>query len=167
MPLYAQMNSFTLALTIVEDYGNEQIELLANLEQNIKGEEKGRIENAITASKKEKENTISKLKNVRWLESEPDRLTKRVFTTVNAYTNRQIEILNELSARLKSENKKEINSIIERTSSLRDRSLSKLKEAQREERTLEKQIPSKEGPATVIDSSPVENPAKGRGLWER
>lgn len=169
IPLYAQQDSFTLAVTIVEDYGTEQDDLLAHLAQNTKEGEKDYVKNIISISKKEKEETVAKLKNIRWLEGSADRLSKRVFNIVNAYTNKHIEALKELSNKLKSENKKELDSIIERAVSVRDSSIAKLKDTQKQEKVLREQIPAKEKekPVPVIDTPAVEEPAKSKGIWER
>lgn len=169
MPLYAQQDSFTLAVSIVEDYGTEQDDLLTHLAQNTKEGEKDYVKNIISTSKKEKEETIARLKNMRWIEGSADRLSKRIFNIVNVYTNKHIEVLKELSNKLKTENKKELDGIIERAVSARDSSIAKLKDTQKQEKALRGQIPvkEKEKPVPVIDTPAVEEPAKTKGIWER
>lgn len=169
MPLYAQQDSFTLAVSIVEDYGTEQDDLLTHLAGNAKEDEKDYVKNIIAASKKEKEDAVAKLKNTRWVEGSADRLSKRVFNIVNAYTSKHIEALKELSNKLKPENKKELDGIIERAISVKDSSIAKLKDTQKQEKALRGQIPQKEKekPVPVIDTPAVEEPAKSKGIWER
>ncbi len=168
-PLYAQQDSFVLALNIVEDYGTEQDDLLAHLAQNVKEGEKDYVKNIISTSKKEKEETIVKLKNIRWVEGEANRFAKRILNTVNLYTNKHIETLKGLADKLKSENKKELDGMIERAASVRDSSIAKLRDTQKHEKVLREQIPAKtkEKPVPVIDTPAVEEPTKSKGIWER
>lgn len=165
--VYSQKDNFSLALKIIEDFGTEEDELLANLEQNVKDIDKGRLRDKVLSSKKEKANATAELKNLRWLESEPSRLAKRVFNIVNAYTNKQIEGIKELSYKLPQEEQKEIAKIVERTSYLRDSYLKKLADAQGEEKAFRERIYIQEKPVHGIDVPQIEEPHRDRGIWER
>ncbi|MBI5683081.1 MAG: hypothetical protein HZC45_07955 [Deltaproteobacteria bacterium] len=164
---HAQKDSFSLAVSIIEDFGAEEDDLLTNLEQSMKGTDKDYIKDRISSSKKEKADAVAGLKNTRWLESEPNRFSKKVFSIVNTYTNKQIEALKELSGRIKTENKKEITRIIERAVFVRDSSLKKLADMQKEEKVLRDRIRMKEKPVSGVDAPPIEEPFKERGILER
>ncbi|HBO84272.1 MAG: hypothetical protein A2073_06535 [Deltaproteobacteria bacterium GWC2_42_11] len=169
IPLYAQQDSLTLAVKIVEDYWSEQDDFLTNLSKNTGVDGRNHINNVLTISKKEKEDTVLRLKNMRWIESENSRLSRRVMNTVTTYMERYIRAVKKLSGKLGLENKKDIDSIIERAAQVRENFITKLKEVQQEEKILREQIPvkEKEEPLPVIDSPVVEDPSKSRGIWER
>lgn len=148
---HAQKDSFSIAVSIIEDFSAEKEDLLVNLEQGIKDSDKDYINKEIFSSKKERIDAAVRLKNLRWLESEPNRFSKKVFNIVNTYTNKQIGTLKELSGRLTAENRKEIARIIERVVIVRDSSLKKLADAQKEERVMREKIRLKEKLPPVSD----------------
>ncbi|MBI5286594.1 MAG: hypothetical protein HY878_03270 [Deltaproteobacteria bacterium] len=164
LPVYAQQDTIILAIRLLDEYSKGQEELLTHLAEESSEPTKDAIKGVIERVSKGKEKTSNNLKDLRWLESSSVRQVKRARRLVEGYTNDHIKALKELAGKVPGEDKKKVEGILERSVASRNKVINRLKE---EERAAT--APTwEETPASPIDVSPIEEePAKGRGIWER
>jgi len=156
-PLYAQTDSVTTALDIVEDF-------YAVTEKQTGGLDGGEaLQKFRKRALEEKEKTTGELRALKWSEKPGTRRFNQVHKIVDAYTGSQIEAVRGLKTDLPAEE----TSIDEAVKKLTELKASGLKELSG---TLETETYEKKGdkPVPIIDRSPFETePDKDGGIWYR
>jgi len=161
-PAYPQEDSIALAIRLLNEYTEEESNLLTELAERSTDVTRGAIKVVLERAFRERDKTSASLKDLRWLES-GERQAKRAYSLVEGYTNGRINALRGLLEKVPPGDRKGMEEALERSISSRDKVMVRFQEAVRE-----KGAPRERPLLPLVDTSPIEEePAKGKGLWER
>ncbi|GMR05011.1 MAG: hypothetical protein BMS9Abin23_0935 [Thermodesulfobacteriota bacterium] len=157
-PAFAQGDSVTTALGIVEDFHSETIELVNGVEDSAS------VESFVKKCIKERDRTLGELGSLRWIESPGERRFERVSRIVDSYMTGRIDSLKGLKKKLNGRDRKYMEKVITSLVLLKKKQLEELGGSLKAETYRKKELK----PVPIIDRSPFEKGRPGEeGIWYR
>ncbi len=156
-PALAQMGSVKSAMFLVDGFFDETLYLTRELKRD------DALSKTLTEMRRRKDDTITALKTLRWIETPGKERYDKIYSIVETYSDAQIASINKLK---ESHDARGIELMVREMKALKNRKLKELKETLKYETYRGKTL----RPVPIIDKSPFDSGGKtgtGGEIWFR